>query len=78
MKNVTHANSCEMEKMPSEVQLECESSLTGVCPAVCFEVGAFGVHFVAAGEVASMDSPLLQCVRRFSRERVLCGRVNYY
>lgn len=56
----------------------CESNLTGVCPAVCFEVGALGVHFVAAGEVASVNSPLFQCVRRFSGERMLRARMNYY
>lgn len=33
---------------------------TGVCPAVRFEVGALGVHFVAAGEVAAVNSPLFQ------------------
>lgn len=53
-------------------------TLTGVCPAVCFEVGALGVHFVAAVEVTAVDSPLFQCVRRLGRERMLCPRMNYY
>lgn len=53
-------------------------TLTGVCPAVCFEVGALGVHFVAAIEVAAVNSPLFQCVRRLGRERMLCARMNYY
>lgn len=51
--------------------LSTSKTLTGVCPAVGLEVGALGVHFVAAGEVAAVNSPLFQCVRRFSRERML-------
>lgn len=45
--------------------------LSGVRPAVCFEVGALGVHFVAAGEVAAVNSPLFQRVRRVRGERML-------
>lgn len=45
--------------------------LTGVCPAVCLEVRALGVNFVAAGKVTAVNSSLFQCVRRFSRERML-------
>lgn len=56
----------------------CVKTLTGVRPAVCFEVGALGVHFVAAREVAAVNSPLFQCVRRVGRERMLRARMNYY
>lgn len=34
-----------------------------MCPAVCFEVGALGVHFVAAAEVTAVNPPFFQCVR---------------
>lgn len=52
--------------------------LTGVCPAVCFEVGALGVHFVTATEVTAVNSTLFQCVRRLSGERMLCTWMDYY
>ncbi len=64
-----------LEKQSSRVWIR---TLTGVRPAVCFEVGALGVHFVAAGEVAAVNSPLFQWVRRVSRERMLRARMNYY
>lgn len=52
--------------------------LTGVRPAVCLQVGALGVHLVAPGEVAAVDSPLLQCVGRLCGERVVCAGVDYH
>lgn len=64
----------ETEKMMMCVNQD----LTGVCPPVCFEVRALGVHFVAAREVAAVNSTFFQCVRRFSRERTLCSGVNNY
>lgn len=56
----------------------CINTLTGVCPAVCLKVGAFGVHFVAPGKVTTVNSPLFQRVGRFSRDGMLHARVNYY
>lgn len=50
--------------------------VTGVCPAVCFEVGALGVHFVAAVEVAAVDPALFQRVRRLGRGGMLGARMN--
>lgn len=38
-------------------------ALTGVRPAVRFEVRALGVHFVAAREVAAVNPALFQRVR---------------
>lgn len=56
----------------------CFNILTGVCPAVCLKVGAFGVHFVAPGKVTTVNSPLFQCVGGFSGDGMLRARVNYY
>lgn len=50
--------------------------LTGVRPAVRLQVGALGVHLVAAGEVAAVDAPLLQRVGRFCGQRVVRARVH--
>lgn len=50
--------------------------LTGVRPAMRLQVGALGVHLVAAGEVAAVDSPLLQCVGRLCGDGVVCARVH--
>lgn len=58
-----------------KVRLVC---LTGVCPAVCFQMGALSVDFVAACEITAVDSALFQRVRRVGRERMLCPRMNYY
>lgn len=52
--------------------------LTSVCPAVSLQVGALGVHLVAAGKVTSVDSPLFQRIGRLSRDGMLRARVNYY
>lgn len=46
-------------------------------PAVSFKVGALCVHFVAAGEVAAVNSSFLQGVGGFSRERVLGACMDY-
>lgn len=52
--------------------------LTGVRPAVRLEVGALGVDFVAAVEIAAVDSPFLQGVRGVGRQRMLGARVDDY
>lgn len=41
-----------------KAKLVCEWRITGVCPAVRLEMGAFCVHLGAAGEVAVVNSPL--------------------
>lgn len=56
----------------------CVHTPTGVCPAVCLQVGAFGVHFVAPGKVTAVNPPLLQRVGGLGRDGVLRARVNYH
>lgn len=48
-----------------------------MCPAVCFQVGALRVDFVAAGEVAAVDS-FFRRVGRLGRERMLRDRTDDY
>lgn len=45
--------------------------LSCVGSAVCFEVGAFGVHLITACEVTAVNPSLLEGVGRIRRERVL-------
>lgn len=47
-------------------------------PAMRLQMGALGVHLVAAGEVAAVDPPLLQRVGGLCGERVVCARVDYH
>lgn len=46
-------------------------------PAVCFEVRALGVDFVATIEIAAVYSPLFQGVRRVCGERMVRARMHY-
>lgn len=50
--------------------------LSCVCPAMSLEVGALGVHLVAASEIAAVNPPFLQRVGRVDRERMLGTRVD--
>lgn len=45
-------------------------------PTVRFEVRTLGVDFVATREIATVDSSLLQRVRRLGGERMLAGRMD--
>ena len=47
-----------------------------MCPAVGLEVGALGVHLVAAAKVAAVDTPLLQRLGGVGGQGVLGPRLD--
>lgn len=72
-REMSHGDMWKVERARKRVR----AALTGVRPAVRLEVGALGVHFVAAVEVAAVDPSLLQRVRGLDGGRMLGARMDY-